>query len=90
MKTYKTTNGGTIKKVGREKKIYMSERPYFMWGEKRQHLDEIPRLSYPIMYEDENGKISPIGGYCCITNCYGVLIELTADGEAVQIWEELD
>lgn len=88
MKTYNTTDGHKIKKIGREKKIYFSENPYFVWNGRRQHLDEIPRLSYPILYEDENGKTGVIGGYITICNVYGVLIELL-DGEAVQIWEEI-
>ena len=90
MKTYATTDGNNIRKIGREKKIYFSENPYFLWNGTRYHFDEIPRLSYPIMYEDENGKNGVIGGYIGISNLYGVLVELFDGGEAVQLWEEID
>jgi len=89
MKDYKTTDGNKIRKVGRQKKVYFgNERIYFLWNGSRQFLDEIPRLSYPIIYEDENGKIAPIGGYITITNCFGVLVEIT-ENETIQLWEEI-
>lgn len=87
-KEYKTTDGNKIRKIGREKKIYFSENPYFLWNGTRYHFDEIPRLSYPIMYENEAGRLADIGGYITISNCFGVLVELL-EGEAVQLWEEL-
>lgn len=89
MKIYNTTDGHKIKKVGREKKIYFSENPYFVWNGRRRYFDSISCLTYPIMYEDDNGKTGVIGGYVTICNAYGVLIELL-DGEAVQIWEEVE
>lgn len=88
-KTYTTTDGNSIRKIGREKKIYFSENPYFVWNGTRYHFDEIPRLSYPIMYEDEAGKIGNMEGYITISNCFGVLVELL-EGEAVQLWEEIN
>ena len=90
-KEYKTTDGNKIRKIGREKKIYFSENPYFIWNGTRYHFEEIPHVSYPIMYEDENGESGGvIGGYIGITNLYGVLVELIEGGEAVQLWEEID
>ena len=89
-KTYTTTDGNNIRKIGREKKIYFSENPYFIWNGTRYHFEEIPRLSYPIMYEDEAGRLAAdICGYITICNTYGVLVELL-EGEAVQLWEEIE
>ena len=89
MKLYNTTDGHKIKKIGREKKIYFSENPYFVWNGCRYHFDRISRLSYPIMYEDEAGKIAPIGGFIGLSNLCGMLVELI-EGEAVQLWEEIE
>ena len=89
MKHYNTTDGNTLRKVGREKKVYFNGfSAYFMWNGRRQKFDEIPRLSYPVMYEDENGKIATIGGYITISNCFGVLVEIT-ENETIQLWEEI-
>lgn len=91
MKQYYTTSKGIIQKAGRKKKVYFNaERPYFVLNGHRQHLDEIALLSYPIMYEDENGKISPIGGYIALSNVFGLLVEVHANCESVQLWEEIE
>ena len=86
MKQYKTlTDKVTIRKIGREKKVYFeSDLCYFMWNGIRYHLDEVCSLSYPVMYEDENGKLGDIGGFLIVSSTYGVLVE-TIDGEAVQL-----
>ena len=93
-KTYTTKDGGKIRKVGRMKKIYFgiseTASPYFMWGGRRQSLDEIPALHYPVMYEDEAGKVGAIGGYITLCNWGGVLVEIDPNGEAVQLWEEIE
>ena len=89
MKTYTTTDGNTINKIGRAKRIYFDTKgTYFMWNGRRERLENISRLTYPIMYEDENGKIGVIGGYITICNVYGVLVELDTDREVIQLWEE--
>lgn len=90
MKLYNTTDGNKIRKIGRLKKIHFANRDFFVWNGRRQHLDEIPRLSYPIFYEDDNGKTGVIGGYITLCNVYGVLVELDENAEAVQIWEEIE
>jgi len=91
-RTYTTTDGNRIRKVGRAKKIYFTNagNAYFLWNGRRESFDNIPRLSYPIMYEDEAGKIGVIGGYITLCNFGGVLIELDENGEAVQLWEEVE
>jgi len=89
-KIYTTTDGNKIRKVGRQKKVYFAENPYFVWNGRRQHFDEIPRLSYPIMYTDDNEKTGVIGGYICLCNWGGVLVELDENSETVQLWEELE
>lgn len=92
MREYTTTDGKRIKKNGRVKGVKWTTagEPYFVWGSRRYKLGEVLRLSYPILYHDENDKLCDIGGYIGITNCFGVLVEIIADGEAVQLWNELD
>lgn len=88
MKAYRTTDNNIIKKVGRAKRIYFDNAgAYFNWNGRRERLENIPRLSYPIMYEDEAGKLGSIGGYITICNTYGVLVELN-ENETIQLWEE--
>lgn len=91
MQEYKTNDGYIIRAIGRNKKIdfNFSGDPFFRWNGRRVKLDEVMRLSYPVFYEDENGKTGAIGGYIGISNCYGVLVEITNDGEKVQLWDEL-
>lgn len=91
MKTYKTDNNTIIARIGRMKKIYYNNQgaPYFMWNNRKQFFDNIPALSYPIMYEDKNGKIGNIGGYIPLCNWGGILVEIIDGGEAVQLWNEL-
>ena len=91
MKQYRTKDGYMIRKIGRSKKIYFNGNgePYFLWNGNRQKFDNIPNLSYPVMYEDENGKLGVIGGYITISNVFGVLVELDDSSESVQLWEEI-
>lgn len=92
MKEYTTTDGQKIKSIGREKRIMWtaSGHPYFMWTGRRIRFDDVLQMSYPIMYEDEAGRVFPIGGYIGISNTLGVLVEILDGGEAVQLWEELE
>ena len=89
MKRYQTTDGYTITKNGRAKRLYYNDygRAYFMWNGRREYIDNVMRLSYPVMYDD-NGKIGVIGGYITITNCFGVLVEVDENCESVQLWNE--
>lgn len=88
MKSFLTNNNTKIIKVGREKKLYFTENDtYFLWCGHRQKLSEIPRLNYPVMYTDENDKLNYIGGYITISNCLGVLVQIT-ENETVQLWTE--
>lgn len=91
MKTYKTDNNTIISKIGRQKKIFFNNQgnPYFLWNNRRQFFDNIPRLSYPLFYTDENGKKGHCGGYIPLCNWGGVLVEIVNDGEAVQLWNDI-
>ena len=84
-----TTTG--YKPVGSYKKIYYTNNgnPYFMRGGRREKLENIPRLSYPIMPEDENGRLIVIGGYMPL-GYNALLVELHPDGEYIRLWEEVD
>ena len=91
MREYTTTDNNRIRKTGREKKIFFNRNgeAYFLWNGRMEKLENIMRLSYPIMYEDERGKLGVIGGYITISNTYGVLVELSECCETVQLWEEI-
>lgn len=86
--------GNKFKTIGAWKQIFFTKSgsPYFMWNGHRQHLDNIPRLSYPIMYhvQHEGDIDGVIGGYITISNCYGVLVEIHETGEAVRLYEEIE
>lgn len=94
MKLYHEKNNSrtAFKPVGRYKKIYYNGRgePYFMRGNCREKFDDIPRLSYPVMVDDEQGKTIVIGGYIPISNCLALLVELHPDGEMVRLWKEIE
>ena len=90
MKEYTTADGYKIRRIGREKKLYFeSDYIYFMWAGHRYRLENIPRLSYPIFYEDENGKTGYLSGYITICNTYGVLVEIT-ENETIILYEEIE
>lgn len=88
---YFTKTGETLAKVGRFKKIYFSANScFFNWHGIRYHLDEIPSLSYPVFYVDNEGKLGVISGYITISNCFGVYVEIDPNGEAAQLWEVIE
>ena len=91
-KTYLTTDGRyKVTKIGRPRKIYFTQRdgrPYFIQFGRRVHLDEVQRFIYPMMYEDEHGKVGVISGYHTVTNWHGYSVEILDGGEAVQIFTE--
>ena len=77
---------------GRYQKIYYNGKgePYFMRGGRREKFDDIPRLSYPVMVEDADGKLIVIGGYIPISNTCSLLVEVHPDGEMVRLWREIE
>ena len=91
-KIFTTRDGYKIEKVGRIKKLYFVEKGiYFMWGGRRVYLDEVPRVSFPIMFDDAEGKLNVIGGYIPFSNTMAVLVQIDEiSGEAVQLWRERD
>ena len=92
MREYITETGNKIRKNGRAKRIYetASGRPYFVWNGQRYHLDDIGRLSYPVFFENENGKTDFCSGYICLCNWGGVLVQIDDSGEAVQLYDEIE
>ena len=92
MKLYKTKDNTTIKRIGRDKQIYftLSGKAYFIWNNRRIKLDEVMRLSYPVFFEDEKGYLRFCSGYIGISNCFGVLVELTNDDQSIQLYEEVE
>ena len=91
MKEYTTTDGHRIRKNGRTKRIYFtnSGSPYFVWNGRRQKLEEIPRLTYPVFFENEEGKTDYCTGYICLCNWGGVLVSIDESGESIQLYDEL-
>ena len=84
-----------LRKVGREKKIYFcgsDSLPFIRWENKRVYIDSCFNLSYPLMYEDENGRYGVISGLVSrygIRNSLGEAYVEILDGEYVQLWEEV-
>ena len=78
--------------IGRYKKVYFNNSfgaPYFKWNGRRKYFDDIPRLTCPIMLEDNDEKTIVLGGYITLSNVCGVLVEIHPDGEMVRLWEEV-
>ena len=90
MKEYITKDGYKITKLGRIKKISFNNNgdPYFLWNGRKELFDNIMRLTYPVMWDDEDGKLHFASGYITISNCFGVLVELINGDEAIQLWTE--
>ena len=91
MREYTTQDGNRIRKNGRAKKIYFNidGSSYFLWNGRRQRLDDIPRLTYPVFFENEDGKTDFCSGYICLCNWGGVLVQIDDSGEAVQLYDEI-
>ena len=64
-----------------------SGNAYIIYNGKRIYLDNIMRLSYPIMLEDTDGKIIVLSGYDNPGFC-SRLFELDPNSEYMRIWSE--
>lgn len=91
MKVYTEKNGNKYSPVGGYKKLYWTDKGcYFLFRGRRVYMEDIPSLSYPVMVEDEEGKLIVIGGYMSICNTFGLLVEVDAvSSEAVRLWTEV-
>lgn len=66
---------------------YEGELTYFLYKGKEYALSQFLRLSYPIIFENEEEKTTFISGYDC-TNYYNpLLIELSDGCEEVRLFE---
>ena len=72
-------------------KLYsnMNGSYWFKHYGKRYKLDQFLRLSYPMFYEDNEGKTGIIGGYDGEQWYNPYLLEVHPDGEYIRLWEEL-
>jgi hypothetical protein len=62
---------------------------YFIYKGEKYALSQFTRLNYPIMWEDEEGKLNFLSGYDS-TNYYNpLLIEIEEGGEAIRLYEEV-
>lgn len=53
-------------------------------------IDQFMSLSYPIMFDDKDGKLTVVGYYDS-TNWYNpLLLEIHPDGEYIRLWEEME
>lgn len=78
-------------KIGRRKKVHFTSNGwYFIWNGKRVKGEDILSLSYPIFYEEPDGKLSVISGYIPISNVYSILVEVNSDMETVQMYRQID
>lgn len=63
--------------------------PYFIHKNKQYAIGQFMRLSYPITYEDKDGKTGVIGGYNSTDWYNPLLLEIHPDGEYVRLWKEV-
>ena len=61
----------------------------FRHGGRVYALDQFLQLSAPIMFEDEDGKLTVIGGYDATEYYHPFLLEVHPNGESVRLWEEI-
>ena len=61
----------------------------FRHGGKLYALDQFERLSYPIMFEDTDGKLTVIGGVDSTQWYKPFLLEIHPDGEYIRLWQEI-
>ena len=62
---------------------------YFVWNGRKWAIGQFLHLSYPMMWEDENGKICWISGYDSEDYYNPILIELDENCEMVRVYEEV-
>ena len=81
----------SLRKYGREKKVFWSESgvPYYRRGNARVYLDTVERLVYPYFYETEFGQTGVIGGIESFGYAGCLYVEISEDGETVQLWEQV-
>lgn len=90
MKIYTEKNGSKYSPVGGYKKLYWTNKGwYFLFRGRRVYGSDVPSLSYPVMVEDEAGKLIVIGGYMELSNCFGLLVEIDPDCESARLWSEV-
>ena len=65
------------------------EIDYFQYNGRKYPIDQFLRLTYPILYEDKEGKSGVIGGYDCTDWYHPMLLEIHPDGEYVKLWKEV-
>ena len=63
--------------------------PYFIYNGRREYIDSYDNLLYPVMLEDNDGKLIVIGLYKTVCNFGGVLLEIEPNCEYVRVWEEI-
>jgi len=52
-------------------------------------IGQFERLAYPIMWNDDNGKLQHLSGYDCTSWYNPYLIEIDDGGEYVRLWLEV-
>jgi hypothetical protein len=83
---------GSYKTISRWIRIRFTQRDgasYFIFRNRRYHLDEFMRLTYPIMWEDAEGKLHHLSGYDAGDWYNPILLEMDDCGEYVRLWEEV-
>lgn len=62
---------------------------YFRWNGRTWALEQFLRMDYPMMYENEDGKLSYLSGYDSEDYYHPILIELDDCGEYVRVYVEV-
>ena len=61
---------------------------YFSWGHSDYPLGLVIQLTYPMFFENEDGKTSYICGFVGISNSMGFSVEMDDSCEAVRLFTE--
>lgn len=93
-KVITTRVGYKYRRVSRWIKLHpyaSGEDYYFRWHRLRLRLSDVLRITYPIFFEDDDGKDAFLSGYYPFCNTCCLLIEMDYNGAGyVRIYEEID
>ncbi len=87
----KTNN--KYKSIGRAKQIYFNNNgePYFRWNNRRIYLDNVIRVSYPIMcYKQYEGDVDYIISGVYSFGYNGIYVSIDDNSAYVMLWDEIE
>lgn len=95
MREYKTIlakDGTRLRKISKWIKIryHQDGSPFFIFKQTRYNLDDVMRLSYPIFFDNEDGKTSFLSGYLPLYGLHALLFEIDDCGEFLRVYYEVE